>query len=935
MKVPVGTYRLQLGGAINFVTVRSLFGYLAKLGISDIYASPIFQAAKGSTHGYDVADHNALNEELGTAAQFEAMCAEREKAGLGWVQDIVPNHSTYSSENTKLMDVFENGQTSRYYNFFDIDWNHPHSAKKGRVLAPFLGDMFATCLENGVIRLEFSADGFAVHFYEMVFPLRMETYPVILSYNLAGLKQDLGKSHPDYLKLLGVIYVLKNLSMAADHNERHEQVMFIKRMLWELYNSDSHVKKFFDANIKVSNGEAGRAESFNLLDGLLADQVFRLSFWKVGTEEINYRRFFGLNNLICVKVEEQDVFEIVHDLTFKCLTLCKFSGLRVDHIDGLWDPAKYIDRLRSRAGDVYLVVEKILAINEQLNSDWAVQGTTGYDFMNYVNGIFCDHRNEKKFDRIYRSFAGIRGPYESLVQEKKRVIIRMNMMADIDNLAIFIKSISSQDRYGSDITLSELRRGLIEVLTNYDVYRTYISFTSYSENDKTVIDNAIAKARKQSPELENGLNFIERFLMLALGKNLPGVQRDQWIRMIMRLQQYTGPLMAKGFEDTLLYVYDKLISLNEVGSDPSRFGVMQKQFHEFNSRRRATMPLTMNTTSTHDTKRGEDVRCRINVLSEMPGRWEEAVKAWREMNNKIKPTVNGVKAPDRNDEYFLYQTLVGVYPFDARIREDFVTRIKQYMVKVVREAKTHSQWIKPDEEYENALVKFIDSLLEERVDNEFLASFKAFAKEIRFYGVFNSLSQLVLKATCPGVPDFYQGSELWDLSLVDPDNRRPVDFERRKAMLEELEGRLGRDREVCIREMLARSEDGMIKMFVMRESLGVRRQMREVFERGEYVPLYALGASAGSVIAFARVYKGRWAVTIAGRFLTRVAVADELPVGSKWGDTSVEIRRGVFPAEFTDAFTKKKIKSDMLLRLERVFEQMPLGLLTGEVGEKK
>ena len=929
MMRPCAVYRLQFNGSFCFNAAAGLTGYLRELGISDIYASPIFKAVKGSTHGYDIVDHTKLNPELGSEAEFEQLMEARKQAGLGWVQDIVPNHCAFDSDNLRLMDILENGSNSEFYNFFDVDWDHPYPAIRARLLAPFLGTFYAESLEQGQIKLNYGQSGFTVDYYRLSLPLKIESYTMVLMHGLGKLKTALGEGHADYLKLLGVIYTLKNLPLAEQRKDRLEQIMFVKKMLWELYSNCPEFKDFVQANLQTFNGIEQQPETYNLLDRLLSEQVFRLAFWKVGTEEINYRRFFSINNLICLRAENQDVFDVVHELIMRLVKEQKITGLRVDHIDGLWDPAKYLERLNYKVGSVYMVVEKILAVHEQLPPSWPVQGTTGYDFLNYTNGLFCDRRNQRKFDRIYTAFAGMRTPYKSLEQEKKRLIIRTHMTADIDNMALFIKQISSHDRYGKDITLHGLRRGLVEVLVMFPIYRTYISYQNNTPADQAVIAQAINDARHENPELLHEFDFIERFLLLKFSDALSQQDRSEWIRFVMRFQQFTGPLMAKGVEDTLLYVYNKLISLNEVGSDPARFGISAKQFHAFNQDRAKHRPATINATSTHDTKRGEDVRARIDVLSELPQRWLKAVRSWRDINRQHKPIIDGIPVPDRNDEYFLYQTLIGVYPFGPE--PDFTTRLKQYITKAVREAKTHTEWLKPDTAYEDGFAAFIDAIMTPSGENKFLSEFVEFQKMIAWYGVFNSLSQVLLKIVSPGVPDFYQGTELWDLSMVDPDNRRPVDFKRRKTLLEKIKTRMSEDVQALVRDMLEAISEPSIKMFTILRAMAVRNAMKEVFEEGDYVPLRAIGPYAMNVIAFARIKNKRWVMAAVPRFLTRVVQYEQLPLGAVWRNTQIEIRRHSFPAAFTDAFTGRALTSGKLVNVADIFESFPLGLFTGEL----
>lgn len=930
MRIPIATYRIQFNPSFGFQAAKKIIPYLSELGISDIYASPIFKARKGSTHGYDVVDPNQLNPELARVEDLGGLVRELKNYGMAWIQDIIPNHMAYDYENHMLMDVLENGESSEYFHFFDIEWNHPYESIRGRLLAPFLGRFYGESLEDGEIQLRYHDTGLSVNYYALTFPLKIESYINVLAYKLSTLKRKIGEDHPDFTKLLGILYVLKTLPSREEINERYDQTRFVKRMLWELYSKNQEIKRFVDGNIETFNGKKGTPESFNLLDNLLSEQLFILSFWKVATEEINYRRFFNINELISLRIEDEDVFNHTHSLILKLVDQGKISGLRVDHIDGLYDPTDYLKKLREKAGEIYMVIEKILDLEEELPSFWPVQGTTGYDFLNYVNSIFCERKNQRKFDKIYSAFTGLKISYEDLVCEKKRLIIGKHMAGDVDNLAHLMKGISTRYRHGGDFTLYGLKRAIVEIMTLFPVYRTYVSPEVFSERDYSYLKAAVKTATQSNPGLLYELNFIERFLLLKSRDYLTEEEEKQWVHFVMRFQQFTGPLMAKGFEDTILYVYNRLLSLNEVGGSPNKFGISLEKFHSFNKKRASLWPHSLNTTSTHDTKRGEDVRARINILSEIPQEWDSNIKGWSRINRRKKRTVNGTNVPDRNDEYFLYQTLVGAFPFDETEYPAFVERMKNYIIKAVREAKVHTAWLKPDEDYEDAYISFVEEILQPSEDNQFLKEFVPFQKKVAYYGIFNSLSQTLIKITSPGVPDFYQGTELWDLNLVDPDNRRPVDFEKRTSFLRDIRDKTQTDVLSLITELFSSKEDGRLKLFLICRALQARNEKAEVFQKGAYIPIEVGGRFKDHVVVLARRYRNAWAITIAPRLLTALMKEGEYPFGQQvWDDTRVVLPKGT-PTLWKDIITGEAIKSEGTLPINETLKHFPVALLMGE-----
>ncbi len=935
MHLPLASYRIQFNPLFKFENARSILSYLKCLGISDIYASPIFKACKASTHGYDIVDPNQLNPELGSEDDFDDLIRQAKENGISWIQDIVPNHMAFSGENQILIDVLEKGKVSPFYNFFDINWDHPYESMRGRLLAPFLGKFYAEALESRELQLSYEEKGLGVNYYSHWFALHIRTYAKIFTHNLTALKEKLSGTHADILRLDELLLNLKEFD-AEDKDNTGEKLGLIKEGLWQLYSRNSEIKNLVDENILIFNGRKGDAQSFNLLDDLLCDQMFRLSFWKVAAEEINYRRFFNINELICLRIEDEEVFEYMNSFVFKLVDADKISGLRIDHIDGLYDPMQFLRRLRSKAPHAYVVVEKILAGKEKLFSLWPVQGTTGYDFLNYTNGLFCLRKNQRKFNRIYAKFSGMKTSYEELLSQKKRLIIGKHMAGNIDNLALFIKRASSGSRYGTDITLYGLKRALVEILSLFPVYRTYLSADHFRPADKESIINAIQRAKFVSPGLFYELNFIEKFLLLETEHVYHEVGKEKLLEFVMRFQQVSGPLMAKGTEDTIFYVYNRLLSLNEVGGSPDKFGVFISDFHNYNKHKAKLWPHSLNTLNTHDTKRSDDIRARLNILSEMPNLWEQNIKQWHKINKKHKSPVNSSLAPDKNDEYFLYQTLVGALPFKGEEYGSFLVRVEKYLIKAVREAKVHTAWLKPDTEYEKAYLDFMRKILDFSHPGPFLEKFIPFQRKVAYFGMFNSLAQTLLKITAPGVPDFYQGSEFWNLSLVDPDNRREVDFSSRLRALEEIRAKEKENLPQLLKELMESKEDGRIKLFLIYRALRLRKAYRELFQNGGYQGLDVGGKYKENVIAFARRHNDQWAITVVPRFLSLFIREGESPLGQVWEDTYISLPD---ETDFSckNSITGENISGNRASLLSSILKSFPVALLINnqEIGNEK
>ncbi len=921
MRIPSSTYRLQFHSGFTFKDALAVVDYLADLGVTDIYASPIFYAKPGSVHGYDVLDPVRLNPEIGDEEEFLELVRALGEKQMGWLQDIVPNHMAYDGKNPLLAGVFENGALSRFYSFFDVEWDHAYTGMKGRLLAPFLGKPYGQSLESGEIRISFGQTGFTVNYGPLQYPVRIESYPAILSPNLGELREKLGKDHPDYIKFIGIIFALNGFLCQGLSEERPDQTRFIKAMIAELHANSPPVRELIEKNLARLNAEAGTSD-FNAIDQLLYQQFFRLSYWKVASEEINYRRFFSVNDLISLKMEDPEVFDHCHRLILDMVSQKSFTGLRVDHVDGLFDPLKYLRRLKERTGGACVLVEKILAFEEDLPSNWPAQGTTGYDYLNYLNGLFCAKENEAEFDRLYSSFTGLAFDRQNLLHDKKALIIQHFMTGDVDNLANMMKMISSKDRGGGDITLHGLRRAICEVLSFFPVYRTYAGPDSFTGQDRRYISEAVETAREKNPDLANEINYLAKFLLLRYEDYLGEEEKRAWLAFVMRFQQFSGPLMAKGFEDTLFYVYNRLASLNEVGGDPFRFGLSVARFHDFNRNRCQNWPHSMNATSTHDTKRGEDARARINVLSEIPSEWEERLGAWSRANSGHKTRISGLGAPSANDEYLLYQNLLGSWPDDYG--PEYVARVKEFMIKAIREAKVHTDWIKPHTDYEKACTDFIEKILDNSMQNDFLADFLPFEKKIAHFGRLNSLSQLLLKICSPGIADFYQGAELWALHLVDPDNRRPVDFGRRIRILESL--KIEYETPGFLPDLMASAPDGRIKLFLAWKCLNFLKTHRSLFRDGDYVPLASEGQFGENVIAFARRSDSQWAIAVAPRLQTELAPEGQFPLGEIWRDTSIKLPDGA-PRRWLEVVTNRELSADNELALASLLTAFPVALL--------
>jgi (1->4)-alpha-D-glucan 1-alpha-D-glucosylmutase len=1001
-RLPSATYRLQFNRQFTFTDALRLVAYLDSLGISDIYASPYLKARAESTHGYDIADHNQLNQVVGSEADYDALVHELHARDMGQILDIVPNHMGIGeSSNTWWMDVLENGPSSRYAPFFDIDWHPLKDELENKVLLPILGQQYGRVLENCELVLSYEDGAFFLHYWQTELPINPRTYVDILRVPLELLIETFGDEHDHVLEYQSIMTGLEHLPPRTETErakviERGREKEILKRRLATLAESSPEVHAAIEQTIQQFNGERGDPRSFDMLDALIERQAYRLSYWRVAAEEINYRRFFDVNDLAAIRMDRTEVFEATHKLVLQLLAEGKISGLRIDHIDGLWDPAGYFRRLQQHylelkgvgsrelgVGKVpqpptpnsqlpkplYIIAEKILARGERLPDDWAIHGTSGYDYLNALNGIYVDGSTEKRFSEIYADFIGTRLRFDDLVYATRKQIMQVSMASEINVLAYQLNRISEHNRYYRDFTLYSLREALREAIACFPVYRTYIVATTeqVEERDRIVIETAVNRARSRNPTVDPSIYaFLRDILLLRYPDTLDPAAREEQRTFVMKFQQITGPVMAKGMEDTAFYIYNRLTSLNEVGGEPQRFGATVAAFHRQNQERLRDWPAAMLATSTHDTKRSEDVRARINVLSELPEQWRKALTRWSRLNRRKKIEVDGKPAPSRNEEYLLYQTLLGAWPFepttdDRRWTTDRTTpqwsvvggrwsvvveRIQAYMVKAIREAKVNTSWLNPNTSYDEAVRAFVAAILEDTPSNRFLADFRSLQATIAHFGAFNALSQTLLKLTSPGVPDIYQGSEIWDFSLVDPDNRRPIDYDLRTWWLGELIDSRGSRSELA-RRLVDSKADGRIKLYLTHRALRFRRDHAELFRAGSYTPLEASGDAFEHIVAFSRTLErssarsgsavaepDQEALVVVPRLLAkRLREIDALPLGeSAWGDALLALPGATPGQRYRNIFTDqihRAIERDgaVGMALADLLEHFPVALL--------
>ncbi|EXI88741.1 MAG: Maltooligosyl trehalose synthase [Candidatus Accumulibacter regalis] len=952
--IPRATYRMQFNRDFTFAQAGALASYLAALGVSHCYASPYLRARPGSTHGYDIVGHSELNPEIGTPQEFEDFATALKENGLSQVIDVVPNHmGIMGSDNAWWLDVLENGPASAWGAFFDIDWDPLNRDLKGKVLLPLLGAHYGQVLNAGELRLDYDAERgeFSIFYYQHRLPVDPASYPRIIGHRRERLAAALGEGHERYGELETLLTAFGHLPARSNSKpvkmaERQRDKEVHKRHLAAFTAEHADIAHHIADNLAEFNGRPGHPASFDLLHELIQVQGYRLAYWRVACDEINYRRFFDINDLAALRMEDPAVFDATHHLILDLVAQGKVEGLRIDHPDGMFDPGEYFRHLQQAAGgrlpapggplSIYLVIEKILAEHERLPDDWPIHGATGYRFANLVNNLFVDTASERRMTRIYRDFTGVDSDFEELAYDAKKLIMYTALASEFSVLANRLARIANASRDTCDFTLNGLREALIEVVACFPVYRSYVAHGELSADDRRHIAWAVAVAKKRSPLLDTGIyDFIEGVLTTDLARGCSASYREPLEAFAMKFQQVSSPVMAKGVEDTAFYRYHRLTSLNDVGGEPRRFGVSVAAFHAATRARAVRWPHNMLATSTHDSKRSEDARARINVLSEIPAAWKLMLKRWRRLNRGRKRLVDGGEAPSRNDEYLLYQTLIGTWPLlspnDDELA-DYRTRIAAYMTKALREGKEHSSWVQVNDDYEAAVSDFVHALLAPGEKNLFLADFVPMVHTIAHHGLINALAQALIKVTSPGVPDIYQGCELWQFNLVDPDNRRPVDFVLRGELLAEVQALVDAPPEQwCerLQPLVSDMSDGRIKLYTLWQSLALRARWPKVFEQGDYLPLKVTGEHAAHVCAYARRH-GEHAMVVVVPLLSVRLLGDKqlLPLGNEvWADTLLELPDGLASAGWNNVLSGESHSPGAQLAIGDILASFPVALL--------
>jgi len=949
-QIPLTCYRLQFNPDLTFQKASGILQYLYRLGITDVYASPLLQSRLGSQHGYDVTDPTRIDDGLGSEKQFQVFQSGLQKRGMRLLLDIVPNHMAANHENPWWMDVLENGSGSAYAAYFDIDWHPPSLTVENKIFLPVLGTFYGKALDNLELQLVFQQGRFLIRYYDMVFPLTPKSYRRVLKHREHVLEKRLGTNSHSFQEYLGIVAALAALpergSLTIDAaGERRLQIEGIKERLRRLHDANREVARFVKENLKIFNGRRGHPRTFRNLDRLLSEQAYVLAYWQNVNEGINYRRFFAIGDLVGVRIEDPMVFEATHQVVFRLIERKIVSGLRIDHVDGLRDPLGYLRRLQARTSgrhekknekDFYLVVEKILCANEKLPAEWPVQGTTGYEYLNAVTRLFVNPEGACAIEENYFRFLGHKLVYQDVVHRRKKLVMSTLFAAEMRYLSHQLAVLAQGDRYARELPRAELAQALIETTACFPVYRTYIRSMDVTDDAKHHIRHAVDAARALNPNLASAcFDFVEDVLHLKDTGHLFAEQREARLAFVMRWQQFTGPIFAKGLEDTVLYVYCPLISLNEVGGNPSPKADSAIDFNQLVRERQRHWRYALNSTSTHDTKRGEDARARINVLSEIPRKWHRHLNAWAKWNASKKEIIASHAVPDRNEEVFLYQTLIGAWPLEDTGMPQFRVRLEAYILKAIREAMVHTRWSMPNTAHERAVIKFLQAILEPRRDNSFLNDFLKFQRNIARYGMSNGLAQVLVKMTSPGVPDFYQGCELWDLRFVDPDNRGPVDFERRSALLREIETRSREDAVQFCRVLVRNWHDGRIKLYLIWKILNLRRQHRQIFLEGQFLPLKASGKRQANVMSFARRKGNSWMVTVVPRWLGLVRAPITLTRTEGFWLGSHLILPMNAPECWVNALTGETLKTRHLrlgpsVSLRDVFRNYPVALLQSQ-----
>ena len=968
--VPASTYRLQVHREFPLTAARDVVRYLARLGVGDVYTSPYFTASPGSTHGYDICNHNEINPESGGQQAHREFTSAVAAHGMGHIVDFVPNHMGIgTSTNPWWRDLLENGQSAASAAFFDVDWSPVKPELRSKLLLPILGDQYGRVLERGELQLAFREGSVVLQYFQQELPINPRQTPRLYRTVVGPLAGALGADHPQVHEFQSILSSLEKMPPYTESNpdrvaERQREKEVARGRMARLAEESPEVRRQIDDAIRRFNGEPGQAETFDALHELLEAQVYRLAYWRTASHEINYRRFFDINTLAGIRVEVPEVFDTTHALLGELLREGRVTGVRIDHPDGLFDPRRYFADLQGLASRVwqtgerqplYVVAEKILSGRERLPSRWAVHGTTGYNYLNDLNGVFVDGAQARRMRRVYARLTGRDEPFDDVLYASKRLIMATAMASELNVLAHMLDRIGEGNRKSRDFTLDSMRDVITEVVACFPVYRTYVDDEGWLPEDRAVVEQAIARARRRNPAMEASL--FDFFREVVLPRDVepdprpddrrggyppatPDEARERR-RFAMKLQQYTGPVQAKGLEDTAFYRYNVLLSLNEVGGDASRVGRSVAEFHEANATRRKDWPFEMLATTTHDTKLGEDVRARLNALSELPDEWGREAARWMRINKGHRTVIHENPAPDRNDEYRFYQAVVGAWPLDVgpgatEAPREFIERMQGYMLKAARESKVHTSWLTPNEDYENALSAFIDRVLSGAGGARFLHALLPFQQRVAALGMVNSLAQTTLKLGSPGVPDFYQGTELWDLSLVDPDNRRPVDFGLRERLLEDVDvilGSAGPERAAKLAEAVRSWQDGRVKLALTAAGLRLRRERPDVFQQGEYLPLETDVTVRAGIVAFARAHGDTAIVFAAPRLTAALTHGAGAPLGAdRWKTSRIMLPPALASRTFRDEITGAEARptvagAEAWLFAGQVFETVPVGIL--------
>jgi (1->4)-alpha-D-glucan 1-alpha-D-glucosylmutase len=882
-RVPTSTYRLQLHANFTFDDAADVAAYVKELGISHVYCSPYLQAAPGSMHGYDVVDHQSVNEELGGEEGHQRFCSRLAELGVGQVLDIVPNHMAIGPRNRNWWDVLENGPSSRFATWFDIDWHSSEVKLQNKVLIPVLGDQYGRVLTAGQIQIDRDNASLRIRYSDHLYPLAPRSLPAILERAAQYAYSPTLSFLADSLSRLPV----PDATDTDAINSRHRDKVVIYGLLQRFCEEHPEASLAIDKAVGELNADR------DALDALLDLQHYRLAYWRTADQELGYRRFFDVNTLVGLRVERQHVFEETHRRILDWLNEGVLDGVRVDHPDGLRDPLQYFARLRQRSADAWIIGEKILEPEEYLRDSWPIQGTSGYDFLNVCNCWLMDPEGLKELAQIYGDFTQESTDFAAIAHDKKLNVEHEALGSDVNRLASLFVEICENNRDRRDFTRAEIRRAIREVAAGFWVYRTYVvpEREEITEEDRLQVSNAVERAKGHRPDLDGGLlDFIGDVLLL----HSRGALETEFV---YRFQQFTSPVMAKGVEDTAFYCYNRMIGLNEVGGAPDRDGLTSLEFLDYCARMQASHPLTMTTLSTHDTKRSDDVRARLAVIPEVSGQWRSFLRRWSRSNASLK--TRGM--PDRNTEYFLYQTMIGVWPIER-------DRLTAYMEKAAREAKQQTSWTQQNKEFEDALKFFIERLYG---SEEFIAAIGEFVGRIITPGRVNSLAQTLLKCTAPGVPDTYQGSELWDLHLVDPDNRGPINYTARRSLLSELEAGMP------VEEMLKRMDSGMPKLWILYCALGLRRREPELFGAdSDFTPLMVDGKKAEHAMGYLR----------AGSLAT-IVPRWNLKLAGNWSNTTVEL-----PGKRWRNVLTNEVSNGGRVSMSGLLRRFPVALLMKEKG---